>query len=246
MRFTYRQSVSPKQGQIKEAETDDSQGLQPQRDVDCKLLLKTPAYFFLNKGSAVHSVALDESETNSVANWLLSLDENQRDVSSPLESGLLHRLDFETSGVMVAARQPKAYAWLRKQFKEKKVYKEYVCLTEKPLKKTGWEKAWIQNHPRSKKRVVVTKDKRSGKQTEVSLKILDQKKRRKGYCLRIQLITGYRHQIRAQLAFLGCPIVGDSVYGGVPFSRLMLHASEIKFVDEQGKNFSVKCDYEWK
>jgi 23S rRNA-/tRNA-specific pseudouridylate synthase len=171
LRFSYKQSVSPKQDQIRNEERTIFQQLQPRTDVDCKLLLKTPGYFFLEKGSKVHSVALDESETNSVANWLLSLDDRQRDVSYPLESGLLHRLDFETSGVMVAARTQAAYVWLRKKFKENKVYKEYVCVTEIPLKKIGWQNAWAQNHPRSKKRILVSSEQRSAKQIAIKMKV---------------------------------------------------------------------------
>lgn len=240
-------------------------------NVDCRLLKKNSDYIFFEKGSGVHSVAQDVDETNTAANWLLFVDEVLRDVSVPLESGLLHRLDFETSGVMVAARNKKSFAYLKELFKKNLVTKEYVCLVSTPGLKSGRYEAYAYGRGKSSKKVIVGE--RDGVPDEAKKIITvvkmvchcerDEVKRgnlpdkliigdRHGglrpprddrqdiFRITLDIHTGFRHQIRAHLAFLGFPLVGDVLYGGEPALRIMLHAKRLEFT-LGGIIYNVTC-----
>lgn len=210
--------------------------LQPNSHLDCHLIAKTKEYIFLNKGPFVHSVAHNWSEKETVANWLLSVDPKLEAVGKPLESGLVHRLDHETSGVMVAARNKPAFDWLKNLFQKRKVYKEYICFISSNPPAIGVHKAYAGKDPKSSKKILLQSAQcRNKKLREVEIKVLGSKKCGKSYEVWIQLMTGYRHQIRAQMALLGCPILGDRLYGGKVADRLMLHAVELRFEDRDGK-----------
>lgn len=215
--------------------------LQANPKVNCKLLKQDADYIFFEKGSGVHSVAQSVDETDTAANWLLSIDANLRTVSKPLESGLLHRLDFETSGVMVAARSEKAFAVLRELFQANAVKKEYVCLVSRSGLETGIYEAWAHGRGKRSKKVTVrdeytAPDDAKKIVTEI-LEVSNSEKPR----VTISLVTGFRHQIRAHLAFLGFPLVGDTLYGGREAPRLMLHARNLGFTNSVGKKCFVEC-----
>ncbi len=223
--------------------------------VNCNLLKLDADYIFFEKGSGVHSVAQSVDETDTAANWLLSVDENLRTVSKPLESGLLHRLDFETSGVMVAARSEKAFAALRKLFQDNAVQKEYVCLVSRLGLTPGIYEAWAHGRgKRSKKVTVRDRDTAPDDAKKMVTEIVDVSNdsgnpllergggiapelpegnfgavRLGSYRITLKLVTGFRHQIRAHLAYLGFPLVGDTLYGGIEAPRLMLHARRLQF-----------------
>jgi 23S rRNA pseudouridine1911/1915/1917 synthase len=217
-----------------------TQGLQsalsPNSNVNCRLITEDKDFLFLEKAPFVHSVAHDFDEMNSVANWLLSLNPGLADLD-PLECGLAHRLDFETSGVMVAAKTKTALEFLKTKFQNREIEKFYICLTETqpPL---GVQNALAGKHPRSAKRVLIEKNPTShaSNLTPIQTEILSAQKQNSGlYLIKIKLITGYRHQIRAHLAFLGHPIVGDKIYGNKKAERLMLHAETLRFHNQNGE-----------
>lgn len=209
--------------------------LNPDPAVDCRFISRTKDYIFLHKGPCVHSVAHAGTEKGTVANWLLSQEPGLAKIGKPLEAGLVHRLDYEASGVMVAARNPRAFDRLKGLLRDCLVAKLYVCLTAHPPPLGRYE-ALAGKHPKSQKRVRVIA--RTGCATTKGLRpiiteVISCDRHDTFYRVNIRLITGYRHQIRAHLAFLGCPIVGDKIYGGVPAERLMLHACKISFTDRR-------------
>jgi len=215
--------------------------LSPNENVSCKLIKSTPDFIFFNKGHKVHSVAQSFFEKESAANWLLAVDEDLRDVSKPLESGLIHRLDFETSGIMVAARNQKSFKLLKNLFVNKSVQKEYLCIVTEPVNKGSYE-AYIDLS--NKTDVVVYDQERNGLKT-IQTEVCDcQDLGDKRYCLKLRLITGARHQLRAHMAFLGSPIVGDNLYGGIPAKRLMLHSHQISFLKNK-KRVTVSSPFSY-
>ena len=213
------------------------------KNLNCELLLKNKDFIFLNKAAGVHSVALNFSDTDTVANWLLTIDPKLNSVSSALESGLLHRLDCETSGVMVAARNKVAFEHLKKMFQNHQIHKEYTCVVSQIPPQSAVYEAYAGQRSKNSPKILIydflTVDQPDFK--KISTEILTTEKLANGhYLVTVKLITGYRHQIRAHLAYLGCPIVGDQLYGGIEAPRLMLHASQLEFDGVDGKSVKVE------
>jgi len=144
-----------------------------------------------------------------------------------LRPGVVHRLDKETSGVMVLAKNRNSYNSLVEQFKERKVKKEYTAIVWGDLKK---DKLSV-NLPlaRDKKnRLKMKVGFHEGKQAYTEIEVF--KKLRGSACLLIKPSTGRMHQIRVHLKFLGLPIVGDKKYGIKDnWNGLLLHAGRITF-----------------
>lgn len=165
--------------------------------------------------------------------------------------GAVHRLDTETSGLVVFARNQSAYDFLRGEFSHNRVQKEYIALVSGKIERPG-EIDWpIGPDPKTVRKVQVyrnLKEARRGKAQEavttyspIPLTRLDFRDAQvplpqgeRGTYLLIQIKTGRRHQIRVHLAAIGHPVVGDALYGGPPAKRLCLHASRIRFRHPRG------------
>ena len=145
--------------------------------------------------------------------------------------GIVHRLDKDTSGLMVTAKHINALEHLMAQFKARTVEKYYLALLERPPKTaSGTIDAPISRDPKQRKRMGVVRD---GKPAITEYEVIDETFR-DGRCLvKIQIHTGRTHQIRVHMAFIGCPIVGDTVYGfgkqRIGLKRNFLHACELAF-----------------
>ncbi|OGQ08102.1 MAG: hypothetical protein A3G32_08120 [Deltaproteobacteria bacterium RIFCSPLOWO2_12_FULL_40_28] len=201
--------------------------VKPNNHLPFKIIYQDHDYLFIDKPHGFHSIALNEKDETTVVNWLHAKIPQNLSWASPLEMGLLNRLDFETSGLLLCALSPQAYQLARDLFKKRLVQKEYLCLTEKspPL---DLHRAYAVGRYRGSKKVsFFSKEKRNTK--EVLTEIIDFQKTQEGFLVAIRLITGFRHQIRAHLSFLGCPIKGDGLYGGAPYKRLMLQSQKLAF-----------------
>ncbi len=153
--------------------------------------------------------------------------------------GAVHRLDRETSGLVVFARNPKTYEALREAFSKNEVEKEYTALVQGEIQEGGKIDWPIGPDPKSAKRVKVYRniaEARRNKAQEAVTIYTPLPPAGEGHGVRVLIKTGRRHQIRAHLAAIGHPIVGDEIYGtsragrtqGSPL-RLHLHASRLKF-----------------
>lgn len=145
--------------------------------------------------------------------------------------GIVHRLDKETSGLIVVAKNAEIQAALSAQFQARTVEKSYLTLVEKrPQTATGRIDAPIARDPKQRKRMAVVRD---GKSATTEFTILEDELDGDRAYLRVQIFTGRTHQIRVHLAFIGCPIVGDRVYGyrkqRLRLKRQFLHAAELDF-----------------
>lgn len=145
--------------------------------------------------------------------------------------GIVHRLDKETSGLIVVAKNAEIQAALSEQFQARTVHKSYLTLVEKrPQTATGRIDAPIARDPKQRKRMAVVRD---GKNAETEFTILEDELDGDRAYLRVQIFTGRTHQIRVHMAFIGSPIVGDRVYGyrkqRLRLKRQFLHAAELHF-----------------
>ncbi|MBH2019517.1 MAG: RluA family pseudouridine synthase [Burkholderiales bacterium] len=149
-------------------------------------------------------------------------------------AGIVHRLDKDTSGLMVVARQRQAMDQLVNMIAARSVSREYIALAHGAWNgpKTRQVEAPIGRDPRNRLRMaVVDLEKNSGKTASTVISLLDNSEK---YCLvKCRLHTGRTHQIRVHMAFLSHPLVSDEVYGGAAvgsLKRQALHACRLAFM----------------
>lgn len=169
-----------------------------------------------------------EPPGSSVAGWLARFHPKCEESSSMSRSsearynadcGVCHRLDRETSGLLLVAKNPFFYEHLRKDFHDGKIEKRYLCVVEGKITKPATLNGYLYGRYRRSQKVLVSE--RKVPRSEHSTLTLAPKEhltdrddpKNLSSLLRINLITGFRHQIRAQLAHLGHPLVGDALYG---------------------------------
>ncbi|MEO1289409.1 MAG: RluA family pseudouridine synthase [Chloroflexota bacterium] len=145
--------------------------------------------------------------------------------------GIVHRLDKDTSGLIVIARHIDALTNLMAQFKERTTEKTYTALLERtPKTMEGRIDAPIGRDPKQRKRMGVVSD---GKHAITEFEVIDTQFMGGRALVKIKIETGRTHQIRVHMAFIGCPIIGDTVYGynkqRIGMKRNFLHASELSF-----------------
>lgn len=140
------------------------------------------------------------------------------------KAGIVHRLDRATSGVIICAKNEDAQKWLQKQFAQRKTKKTYYAIISAGLKpKEAVIDMPIERDPKHLKQFRVGA---SGKPAQTHYSII---KSNNAYSLiELKPVTGRTHQLRVHLKQLGYPILGDTLYGGQPFERLMLHAQDLE------------------
>jgi 23S rRNA pseudouridine1911/1915/1917 synthase len=160
-------------------------------------------------------------------------------IGGVIRPGIVHRLDKDTSGLMVVAKNDLAHLDLSKQIKEHQVTKKYIALVHGNLKDdSGIIDAPIGRSLKNRKKMAVTEEGRS-REAVTQFKVL---KRFSDYTLiEATLRTGRTHQIRVHLAFIGYPIVGDQLYGykkqGLNIDRQALHSHILGFVHPSSKKY---------
>lgn len=151
--------------------------------------------------------------------------------------GVTHRLDRPTSGIVVFAKTSKALSRLNEMFKDKDVSKTYWAIVKNPPKqKTGTLKHYLVRNEKQNKSYAYDSEKPNSKLAILHYKIIAQSD--KYYLLEIDLETGRHHQIRCQLAKIGCPIKGDLKYGADrsnPDGSISLHARKISLIHPVSK-----------
>ena len=159
-----------------------------------------------------------------------------------IRPGIVHRLDKETSGVMVIARNQKTFEHLKSLFKNRQIEKKYLALVHGKLKtKTGKIEGEMGRSKRDFRKQSLVRGKISVRKERYSLTCYKVMEEIGDYSL-LEVLpkTGRMHQIRVHLHSIGHPIVGDEKYTFKKYkkerhSRMFLHASEISFIDREGK-----------
>ncbi|MBN2115025.1 MAG: RluA family pseudouridine synthase [Anaerolineales bacterium] len=181
-------------------------------------------------GMVVHPAAGHASGT--LVNAVLGYDPEIEGIGGEERPGVVHRLDKETSGLILLAKNEQAHRWLQDQFRLRKVEKTYLALVDgKPPTPSGRVESYIGRDPSHRKRMANVPESR-GREAISEYKTVESF--RKHTLLEFHPLTGRTHQIRLHCAFLGCPIVGDEVYGrkkpSVEISRHFLHAYRLKII----------------
>jgi 23S rRNA pseudouridine1911/1915/1917 synthase len=143
--------------------------------------------------------------------------------------GVVHRLDKNTSGLILLAKNDAAHRWLQEQFSQRKIQKTYWALVDgRPPTPTGRIEAPIGRDPRNRQKMAVVSAAK-GREAASEYKTLETFAAHT--LLEVHPVTGRTHQIRLHLAFIGCPVAGDTVYGhrhpSIPLERHFLHAARL-------------------
>ena len=163
----------------------------------------------------------------TLVNALLARCPDIRGIGGELRPGIVHRLDLDTSGLMVAAKTQVAHQGLTEQLKNRQFRKEYLAVAVGMVTpETGTIDAPIARDPRHRQRMAVDAGGRAARTHYETLEELEGHTR-----LNLVLETGRTHQIRVHLAYLGYPLLGDAVYGKASdlTKRQFLHAARLGF-----------------
>jgi len=190
---------------------------------DFLLLLSKPPGIVVHPGSGNHSGTL----VNGLVHYCRSI----AGVGDTLRPGIVHRLDKDTSGIMVVAKTENVHRALVDCFKNHRLKKEYLALVHGLLKeKTGRLVAAIGRHPVHRQKMAIRQN--GGRHAVSCWEVLEEFDG-KYSLVKVNIETGRTHQIRVHLAHLGCPVVGDKLYGGGRdnrhFPRQLLHAARLVF-----------------
>ena len=163
----------------------------------------------------------------TLVNALLARCPDIRGIGGELRPGIVHRLDLDTSGLMVVAKTQPAHQRLTEQLKNRRFHKEYLAVSVGMVTpESGTIDAPIARDPRHRQRMAVDAGGRAARTHYETLEELE------GHTLlNLVLETGRTHQIRVHLAYLGYPLLGDAVYGKASdlVSRQFLHAARLGF-----------------
>jgi 23S rRNA pseudouridine1911/1915/1917 synthase len=214
-------------GDIERQEVID---VQPQ-PIDFPIIYEDEHLLLLSKppGLVVHPGSGNSQGT--LVNGLIHYCQSIAEAGDSLRPGIVHRLDKDTSGIMLVAKQDFVHRKLVDDFKNRRLTKEYLALLHGVLnEKNGRLVASVGRHPVHRQKMAV---KENGGRYAVSNWQVLQEFSNTCSLVKIEIETGRTHQIRVHMASLGCPVAGDRVYGAhrnnSDFPRQLLHASRLVF-----------------
>lgn len=212
--------------------------------MDLPILLESRQYLVINKPAGLNVEQLFDYA--SVENWVTAYQQRQG-IRRPY-TGIVHRLDRPVSGALLVAKKKMALKDLNQQFRQRQVRKEYLALVENlPPTPSAKLTHWIMKDQKQKKAVAYDRARKGAVKGELRYQLIEQSDA--GYLLKVHPLTGKFHQIRVQLAAIGCPIVGDSKYGSTqPFRKqsIALHAHRLQFLDpltQEQVEVSAPCSF---
>ncbi len=197
--------------------------------IPLEVLYEDAHLLIVNKpaGMVVHPAA--GHSTGTLVHAVLAHAPELTGVGGVQRPGVVHRLDKDTSGLILLAKDDATHQWLQNQFKSRKVKKTYIALVDGiPPTPTGRVEAAIGRDPSKRKQMAIVPDAK-GRSAISEYRVV--KTFPHHTLIEVHPLTGRTHQIRVHMAFIGCPVVGDKVYGhkksSLPLNRHFLHAHDI-------------------
>lgn len=204
-------------------------------DLSLSILYRDGRVVVVDKAQGMVTHPAHGNWSGTLANALLGLElrdpiHGDAPGGPPARAGIVHRLDKDTSGCIIAARDAEAQEFLAAQFRSRSAVKTYrAIVVGKPKSPSGRVDTWLARDPGNRKRFAVSPE-GTGKRALSEWTVLASVG---GYSyLELRLFTGRTHQLRVHCRHLGCPILGDPIYGKkdarFPEASLMLHAHELR------------------
>ena len=199
-------------------------------DIKLDIVYQDGDIAIINKysGMVVHPAHGHYSGT--LVNAILFQIKDLSGINGEMRPGIVHRLDKDTSGLIIVAKNDKAHTKLTEMFKNKEIKKTYLAIVKgKVSKETGRIETNIRKNEKDRKKMSVSRDEKKGKLAITTYKVIDSNERYS--LLDVNIETGRTHQIRVHMKHIGYPILGDIVYGRPDnkIMRQMLHAYKLEF-----------------
>lgn len=211
--------------------------------VDVEVLYEDSDFMIINKpaGLIVHEPHPLSNETTLV-DWLLYHRNSIREIGPENRPGIVHRLDKDTSGIMIIPLTSRAHAKFGELFKERKIHKRYHALVEGHPDQEGTIDLSIYRHPIHKHKMTADNKISSYQKRDALTHYRILKYFKDSALIEARPITGRTHQVRVHAAAIGHPLIGDVVYGkpNKLIKRQALHAQSIDFVFN-GEQFNFSC-----
>ena len=209
---------------IPDLKTDTAQ----KEDIPIHILYQDQDLAVVNKPCGMVTHPAGGNTSGTLVNALLFALDGLSGIGGVQRPGIVHRLDKDTSGILLVAKNDKAHLALSKQLKDRSVEKRYLAVVEGSMREAeGLIDQPIGRSKRDRKKMAVTQDGRPSLTEWTVLEPL-----RQATLLDVHILTGRTHQIRVHMQYIHHPVAGDPVYGlktGVKAPRLMLHAHTIAF-----------------
>lgn len=214
---------------------DGFMSLIPNPSITFEVIFEDDSIIIVNKPAGLPVYPLKDNETLTLANGLVARWPDLSKIGyGEMQTGLLHRLDNDTSGIILVAKTGLAFEDLHRQFNEESVLKEYTTLVLGETKDRGIIETPIIHDPKNKRKMKVVGE---GLTAHTTYYLIKKYLAGQYSLLQVQIKTGVRHQIRVHLASIGHPIAGDKLYqtprqkmrDKTGLSRQFLHASKIGF-----------------
>ncbi len=223
-------------------------------DIKLDIVFENKDLAIINKpsGMVVHPTDEGKHFSGSLVNALLNKfgSKGLSNIGGPLRPGIVHRLDKDTSGLLIIAKNNKIHRYLIKKMKDRKIEKIYYALVLGKLETPqGTIDAPLSRARRDYKKVALSGE-GEGREaiTKYTVKSEYDFKNNLFTLVEARILTGRTHQIRVHFASIGHPVIGDEIYGNkkinslFDLNRFFLHAAELKFKMPDGTEINVKKD----
>ncbi len=206
------------------------------------IIFEDENFLVLDKPCDIHSHPLSYEENNNCLSFLRSQCKFPALNIAKLDydRGLIHRLDFKTSGVLILCKNEDLHSFLRKNFSKVAKEKIYYAAVKGNFTKIGNHQLFIEPTGSKGSRMKIVESSKSKNLGKLSVEKITYHSQKNISLLKINLETGIRHQIRVTLAYLGYPIIGDDLYQGESFTQLLLHSYQYSLVIDKLGEYCFK------
>ena len=206
-------------------------------DLPLDIVYEDEDLLVINKQAGISVHPAPGNESGTLVNALLFHVKNLSGINGVLRPGIVHRIDKDTTGLLVVAKNNDAHQFLSEELKDHRIQRTYLALVKGNLAETtGTIRTQIARNPNDRKKMAVVKQ--NGREAITHFEVLERFE--KYTLLRVKLETGRTHQIRVHMHYIHHPILGDPVYGfsqnEFGLKRQALHAAEIEFVHPKTRN----------